>query len=96
MPLRDLDGKKSGPTENRGPLSVKVKNLQRGTAETTELGGKPSCCINRGCYARFLTKWKTFFVQGSYANAVIRLNRVALKAWAFVNCAGLGHVCKPV
>jgi hypothetical protein len=60
-------GKKRGPTENRGPLIVKVINLQRGTAETTELGGKPSCCISYNRYALFLTSWKTFFVQYSYA-----------------------------
>jgi hypothetical protein len=32
--------KKRAAGENRGPLGMKVKNLQRGTAAAVELGGK--------------------------------------------------------
>jgi hypothetical protein len=31
---------KKGPPVNRGPIGMKVKNLQRGTASAVELGGK--------------------------------------------------------
>lgn len=51
------------------PINCEGINLQRGTAETTELGGKPSCCISCGHHAPFLIGWKTFFVQCSYATA---------------------------
>jgi hypothetical protein len=37
---RKIKNKKRGPPENQGPLIVKVKNLQRGTAAAVELGGK--------------------------------------------------------
>ncbi|SDJ14357.1 hypothetical protein SAMN05428983_0349 [Agrobacterium fabrum] len=38
--------KKEGRRIDQGPLSVKVKNLQRGTADAVELGGKATVCIN--------------------------------------------------
>ena len=41
---------KKGPPENRGPIGMKVKNLQRGTANAVELGGKATVCIS---YVRY-------------------------------------------
>src|SRR3546814_2179945 len=39
-----MRGKKRGPPDcSRALVIVKVKNLQRGTADAVELGGKPPC-----------------------------------------------------
>lgn len=38
--------KKRAAGRIQGPLSVKVKNLQRGTADAVELGGKATVCIS--------------------------------------------------
>src|SRR3546814_14561097 len=39
-----MRGKKRGPPDcSRALVIVKVKNLQRGTADEVELGGKPPC-----------------------------------------------------
>jgi len=35
---------------NQGPIGMKVKNLQRGTANAVELGGKATVCIS---YVRY-------------------------------------------
>ncbi|WP_411197090.1 hypothetical protein, partial [Rhizobium sp.] len=38
--------KKEGHWKTRALISVKVKNLQRGTANAVELGGKATMCIS--------------------------------------------------
>ena len=44
-------GQKKRATGKPGPfISVKVKNLQRGTANAVELGGKATVCIS---YVRY-------------------------------------------
>lgn len=55
---------------NQGPIGVKVKNLQRGTAAAVELGGKATMCISCGRYAANLCSAQCFFVHGSYAFAM--------------------------
>ena len=40
---RKLQAKKRATELLRGPIGMKVKNLQRGTADAVELGGKPPC-----------------------------------------------------
>ena len=52
---------------NQGPIGVKVKNLQRGTAAAVELGGKATMCISYGRYDANLCTAQCFFVHGSYA-----------------------------
>lgn len=66
---RDFRRQKKRADREPWPINCEGINLQRGTAETTELGGKPPCCISCDRYAPFLTSWKTFFVQCSYAIA---------------------------
>jgi hypothetical protein len=48
---------------------MKVKNLQRGTANAVELGGKATMCISCGRYDANLCNAQCFFVHGSYAFA---------------------------
>ncbi len=43
-------GKKRAAGVNQGPIGMKVKNLQRGTANAVELGGKATVCIS---YVRY-------------------------------------------
>jgi hypothetical protein len=38
--------KKRATGVNQGPIGMKVKNLQRGTANAVELGGKATVCIS--------------------------------------------------
>jgi len=38
--------KKRAAGRNQGPIGMKVKNLQRGTASAVELGGKATVCIS--------------------------------------------------
>jgi hypothetical protein len=38
--------KKRATGINQGPIGMKVKNLQRGTANAVELGGKATVCIS--------------------------------------------------
>ncbi len=42
--------KKRASGVNQGPIGMKVKNLQRGTANAVELGGKATVCIS---YVRY-------------------------------------------
>ncbi|KQO82229.1 hypothetical protein [Rhizobium sp. Leaf262] len=61
-------GKKRGPPDHsRALVSVKVKNLQRGTADAAELGGKAAVCISYVRYDAFLGSIQLFFVQASPA-----------------------------
>jgi hypothetical protein len=52
-------GQKKGPPENRGPISVKVKNLQRGTAGAANW--ENAICINRTYYDAFSSR-RTHFL----------------------------------
>ncbi|WFU00495.1 hypothetical protein QA648_09910 [Rhizobium sp. CB3171] len=61
--------KKEGHRNNQGPIGVKVKNLQRGTAAAVELGGKATMCISYVRYDANLCSAQCFFVHGSYAFA---------------------------
>jgi hypothetical protein len=44
--MRENWAKKEGHWKTRALISVKVKNLQRGTANAVELGGKATVCIS--------------------------------------------------
>jgi hypothetical protein len=61
--------KKRATGINQGPIGVKVKNLQRGTAAAVELGGKATMCISYVRYDANLCSAQCFFVHGSYAFA---------------------------
>ncbi|WP_112823769.1 hypothetical protein [Neorhizobium huautlense] len=59
--------KKRATGSLQGPISVKVKNLQRGTAAAVELGGKATMCISCVRYGGFLCSEQCSFVQVSHA-----------------------------
>ncbi|MFS2176221.1 hypothetical protein ACVITL_003167 [Rhizobium pisi] len=59
--------KKEGHWKTRALISVKVKNLQRGTANAVELGGKATMCISYVRYGRLMGKQQPFFVHASHA-----------------------------
>jgi hypothetical protein len=44
--IKEAKTKKEGHWKTRALISVKVKNLQRGTANAVELGGKATVCIS--------------------------------------------------
>jgi len=59
--------KKEGHRKTRALISVKVKNLQRGTANAVELGGKATMCISYVRYGALMSKQQPFFVHVSHA-----------------------------
>ena len=59
--------KKEGHRKTRALISVKVKNLQRGTANAVELGGKATVCISYVRYGALMSKQQPFFVHVSHA-----------------------------
>ena len=59
--------KKEGHWKTRALISVKVKNLQRGTANAVELGGKATVCISYVRYGALMSKQQPFFVHVSHA-----------------------------
>ncbi|XAZ22224.1 hypothetical protein LVY75_25905 [Sinorhizobium sp. B11] len=65
---KQKSGKKKRATGKPGPfISVKVKNLQRGTANAVELGGKATVCISYVRYGALMSKQQPFFVHVSHA-----------------------------
>ncbi|MBP2444762.1 hypothetical protein JOH51_002201 [Rhizobium leguminosarum] len=59
---------KKRATGKPGPfISVKVKNLQRGTANAVEVGGKATMCISYERYGGLMCKQQPLFVHASYA-----------------------------
>ncbi|WP_167332650.1 hypothetical protein [Rhizobium freirei] len=63
-------GKKKRATGiNQGPYRCEGQNLQRGTANAVELGGKATVCISCVRYDANLCSAQCFFVHGSYAFA---------------------------
>jgi len=47
---------------------MKVKNLQRGTANAVELGGKATMCISWNRYGGLVCRLQLYFVHISYAS----------------------------
>lgn len=65
---KNVAGKKRGPPDcSRALVIVKVKNLQRGTADAAELGGKAAVCISCVRYDAFMGRLQLFFVQDRHA-----------------------------
>ena len=62
-----IRAKKEGHWKTRALISVKVKNLQRGTANAVELGGKATMCISYVRYGGLLGKQQPVFVHASHA-----------------------------
>jgi hypothetical protein len=62
-----IQAKKEGHRKTRALISVKVKNLQRGTANAVELGGKATVCISYKRYGALMSKRQPFFVHVSHA-----------------------------
>ncbi|MDR6669227.1 hypothetical protein J2X71_005510 [Rhizobium sp. 1399] len=62
-----IRAKKEGHRKTRALISVKVKNLQRGTANAVELGGKATVCISYVRYGALMSKQQPFFVHVSHA-----------------------------
>jgi hypothetical protein len=60
-------GKKRGPPKDRGPYRCEGQNLQRGTANAVELGGKATVCISYVRYGALMSKQQPFFVHVSHA-----------------------------
>ncbi|MGO8506766.1 hypothetical protein AB9F35_36380, partial [Rhizobium leguminosarum] len=58
---------KEGHWKTRALISVKVKNLQSGTANAVELGGKATMCISYERYGGLLGKRQPSFVHASHA-----------------------------
>jgi hypothetical protein len=65
--LGEIRAKKEGHRKTRALISVKVKNLQRGTANAVELGGKATVCISYVRYGALMSKQQPFFVHVSHA-----------------------------
>ncbi|QAS79099.1 hypothetical protein CO657_13930 [Rhizobium acidisoli] len=65
--LRARKAKKEGHWKTRALISVKVKNLQRGTANAVELGGKATMCISYVRYGGLMGKRQPLFVHASHA-----------------------------
>jgi hypothetical protein len=59
--------KKEGRWKTRALISVKVKNLQRGTANAVELGGKATMCISYVRYGGLMGKRQPTFAHVSHA-----------------------------
>ena len=64
---RKIWAKKEGHRKTRALISVKVKNLQRGTANAVELGGKATVCISYVLFGVLMSKQQPFFVHVSHA-----------------------------
>ncbi|WP_416064271.1 hypothetical protein ACK9YZ_14400 [Rhizobium sp. ZK1] len=64
---RKIRAKKEGHRKTRALISVKVKNLQRGTANAVELGGKATVCISCVLCGVLMSKQQPFFVHVSHA-----------------------------
>jgi hypothetical protein len=62
-----IQAKKEGHRKTEALISVKVKNLQRGTANAVELGGKATVCISYVRYGALMSKRQPFFVHVSHA-----------------------------
>ncbi|WP_183934448.1 hypothetical protein [Rhizobium lentis] len=62
-----VKAKKEGRWKTRALISVKVKNLQRGTANAVELGGKATMCISYVRYGGLMGKRQPTFVHASHA-----------------------------
>ncbi len=61
--------KKEGQRKTAALLSVKVKNLQRGTVDAMDLGGATEC-INCKLYGNSLGKRQAIIVQCSHAGSI--------------------------
>ncbi len=57
--FRNGKAKKEGRWKTRALIIVKVKNLQRGTANAVELGGKATMCISYVRYGGLMGKTAT-------------------------------------
>jgi hypothetical protein len=66
--FRSCKAKKEGRWKTRALISVKVNNLQRGTANAVELGGKATMCISYVRYGGLMGKRQPSFVHASHAH----------------------------
>ena len=78
---------------NQGPYRCEGQNLQRGTANAVELGGKATVCISCVRYDVNLCSAQCFFVHGSYAFATAG-SKKAKKRAAGVNQGPIGMKVK--
>ena len=63
-----IDQEKRGHAIVPWPISCEGRKPPEGNSCCAELGGEAAICISCYRYDRFLTNWKTFFVQCSHAN----------------------------